>query len=212
MEKSKIIHQQNNQGFTLIELIVTMLVSTMVMGSVVLFISVAMNQYRNTGDELNLQMESQIAMNLVGDIIIETQNAVSTTEFSFVEADGAVHTYKVINMLARSTAEDSTENLMYNNLIVLDNYNRRLLFYKVQQIDELTGTNLENVIRTKVTGADNLQKVFLADYATDLSVTTTKNLVTLAITFENNGHVYQATSSIYIRNTLPTATPVPSEP
>lgn len=198
---------KENKGYSLVELIVSVLVSTLVLMSVVAFISVAMNHYRRTGEELNLQVESQIAMNLIHDIVIETQEDVVSTE---VDVDGK--TYHVIRVLAKRTDKNLTGEsigVLYHHFIVLDNEHHRLLFSKVKvtspdpytNVDEdVTKGNMADYIRDNMLGEDNLKRVFLADYATGLAAATADNLVNLTLTFTCGDRTYIAEKAIYIRN------------
>ena len=198
---------KENKGYSLVELIVSVLVSTLVLMSVVAFISVAMNHYRRTGEELNLQVESQIAMNLIHDIVIETQEDVVSME---IDVDG--QTYQVIRILAKRTDKNLTGEsigVLYHHFIVLDNEHHRLLFSKVKETspDPYTGIdedvikgNMADYIRDSMLGEDNLKRVFLADYATGLAATTADNLVNLTLTFTCGDRTYIAEKAIYIRN------------
>lgn len=66
---------KQNSGFTLIELIVSILVSSVVILSAVLFLSVCLTNYRDTAAETELMMESQIAVFLSQKFKRNTKNA-----------------------------------------------------------------------------------------------------------------------------------------
>ena len=59
-KKMKKLHR-SNKGFTLMELVVTMLVSSIVVAAVAGFLSMGLNYYRRTNAETTLQTESQVS-------------------------------------------------------------------------------------------------------------------------------------------------------
>ena len=74
--------KDDQRGFTLIELIVTILIMSIVMVAAAGFIITAANSYRVANIEVELQSEAQIAMNQFNDILIEAK------EYNFTQADG----------------------------------------------------------------------------------------------------------------------------
>lgn len=67
----------NNYGYTLVELIIVMAIMAFIGLAVAGFIGTSMNQYKSSGDEIDLQQEAQLAMNQLGDLILAS-NDVST--------------------------------------------------------------------------------------------------------------------------------------
>ena len=63
--------KSDQRGFTLIELIVTIMIMSIVMVAAAGFIITAANSYRVANIELELQTEAQAAMNQLNDILIE---------------------------------------------------------------------------------------------------------------------------------------------
>jgi prepilin-type N-terminal cleavage/methylation domain-containing protein len=63
-----------NKGFTLLELIVSIAIMTLVMGSIAYFMTYSSRNYRNANEKINLQMESQTILNQLNDLIIEAYN------------------------------------------------------------------------------------------------------------------------------------------
>ena len=98
--------KKDNRGFTLVELIVTLLIMSIVMVAAAGFLATAINSYRVSNIEIKLQNEAQIAMNQLNDILIETQ------EYDFQEAAQrlTVHTKERTYRFFRDA---STKNLMY---------------------------------------------------------------------------------------------------
>ena len=65
--------KSDQRGFTLIELIVTIMIMSIVMVAAAGFIIAAANSYRVANIELELQTEAQAAMNQLNDILIEAK-------------------------------------------------------------------------------------------------------------------------------------------
>ena len=74
--------KSDQRGFTLIELIVTIMIMSIVMVAAAGFIITAANSYRVANIELELQTEAQAAMNQLNDILIEAKR------YEFREVDG----------------------------------------------------------------------------------------------------------------------------
>jgi prepilin-type N-terminal cleavage/methylation domain-containing protein len=65
---------RNNKGFTLVELIIAMAVSTIVIGSIASFMYYCTANYRRTNEETALQMEAQTIRNQLENLILEADN------------------------------------------------------------------------------------------------------------------------------------------
>lgn len=66
--------KKDRRGFTLVELIVTILIMSIVMVAAAGFIITAANSYRVANIEIELQNEAQTAMNQFNDILIEAKS------------------------------------------------------------------------------------------------------------------------------------------
>lgn len=64
----------NNDGMTLIEMLVAMLASLIVISAVGQFMSTGSSQYKNADDEVTLQMEAQTVINQISDMMLEGNN------------------------------------------------------------------------------------------------------------------------------------------
>ncbi|MCR5608365.1 MAG: prepilin-type N-terminal cleavage/methylation domain-containing protein [Lachnospiraceae bacterium] len=64
----------NNKGFTLIEVLVALGISSIIMSAIVTFIVVGSRSYKMTEQEVNMQTESQTAINLVGNVLLEAND------------------------------------------------------------------------------------------------------------------------------------------
>ena len=67
---------RNNKGLSLVELVVTMAILAIVSVAVVGFLLVCLRQYEKGSSEVNLQYESQLAINQIQDMVIDAANGV----------------------------------------------------------------------------------------------------------------------------------------
>lgn len=87
--------QLNNAGFSLVELIVSILITGFICGMIVAFISISRRTYSNINTEAVLQTEASIASNYVNELLLEAQ-ACNQGTFSYIGDDGASHDAKVL--------------------------------------------------------------------------------------------------------------------
>ncbi len=196
---------QSNNGFTLIELIVSILVSSVVILSAILFFSLALNQYRNTAEETDLMMESQIAVNMVKEVVMEAGETVKSGEFSY---GGISYPYIAVKTGAGVDVDGYSAAEEYEHVFLLDPVGRVLLYYR-----EAAGGmgSVESVIQNVffddgiIDKADK-KRYFLADHLQDMSLDASNpRLVLLDMEFDLNGRSYKTSETILLRNMLPDA-------
>lgn len=78
-ERKGQLHKEKNQGFTLVELIVSMAILMIVAGAIIAFFSFAMVQYERSSSEINVQTESRLAWTQLENLILETTNGISVS-------------------------------------------------------------------------------------------------------------------------------------
>ena len=109
----------NNKGVTLVELVVTMLVSSIICLAIVGFISTATNSYRKTNADTTIQLEAQVASNVINDIIISAKSCT----YQEVTLGGNIH-----NLL-------TVVNGDYYYLVLLDVTTDKLRLKKIYKDD-----------------------------------------------------------------------------
>lgn len=65
---------RNNQGITLLELILAMAISMIVIVMIISLISVGTRMFRKTSDDVNLQVEAQTTMNQIVNLVMEAKS------------------------------------------------------------------------------------------------------------------------------------------
>lgn len=190
-KRMKKLHR-SNEGFSLMELIVTMLISSIVTAAVAGFLTMGLNYYRRTNAETALQTESQVAELFLTELIQEAQN------------------YRVISSCPEGidyALEVTRDDKKY---IVVQK--GTLLLYGLDE----TGSSSDDT--EKITGitSQDLNKVFLAKHVSDFSVTPAKKeealstvyngLVRLGLQFATDGKTYTGNQTVSLRNTVRNST------
>ncbi len=188
----------SNDGFSLMELIITVLISSIVTTAAVAFLSVGMRYYWNAGDETTLQTESQIAELFLTELFQEA------TDFHKLDA-----TYPADMTYAFEVVREKSGTDCYA-VVALKGTE---IWYKELTTEESTKTDAEKV--AIIAGATK-DTAFLAGNATELTlsetcwadamssggvVTGTEGLVKLDMTFHVNGREYKESTWISLRNT-----------
>ena len=168
--KQELRLQQNNEGFSLVELIVTILISSVVMMAVVGLLTTGLNLYKNVNAETQLQTEGQAACGRINELVQETQYL----HFYSNEGadDGADPLATLVNnkVLVLMTLEGSSTGWWY--YIVWDAGGKMLMLPKepVSVVDPLTGalntpteTDILNMV-SDMTNATQKKKYLLAQY------------------------------------------------
>ncbi|HKL79621.1 MAG TPA: prepilin-type N-terminal cleavage/methylation domain-containing protein [Mobilitalea sp.] len=98
----------NNKGTSLIELIIAMAIAAIVLSMIMFLINVSSNNFRRTSNEVNLQMESQTAINQISNLAME---AIEVTR----EVNGNIERYIFENSDADyyTIVFDATEMELY---------------------------------------------------------------------------------------------------
>lgn len=199
--KKKMWFQQNS-GFTLIELIVSILVSSVVILSAVLFLSVCLNNYRDTAQETDLMMESQIAVNMIREVVMEAGELIETGEFvtgSFAYSYFAVKTERGLN-------DNGISDAGYYHLFVHDKQGAYLLYYREEGDGQASAQEwiLGTLLADGKVDKDDLRQYFLADYVQKAVLEVTNpQLPILTMEFDCGGRIYRTEEIIRVRNTLP---------
>lgn len=199
MQKKGMLKQ--NSGFTLIELVVSILVSSVVVLSAVLFLSVCLTNYRNTAAETELMMESQIAVNMIREVVMEATEPVKAEEY-----DGGAYYYFSVKTKGGQDGS-SAEGSEYYHLFVHDVNGKRLLYHREEGpgLVSASGWIHSELLGNGMIDKADLKKYFLADYVQHMELNATANpqLMELVLQFDCSERIYQTSETILLRNTLP---------
>lgn len=185
----------NNAGFSLVELIVTVLLMSMVMGIVVIFISTSRNYYQVVDAEAVLQAEAQAASGYLYELLLESTDVKETGDFAAAQAGGTAEDGTVRALSIKSSAGYS--------YIVWEKDNGILRYCNYAGTD--CGSH-EDVIRNNINTADAIGNRYklLAEHVTDLVLAKDmgKNLYKVTLKLNYGGREYITTLAVAARNTL----------
>lgn len=197
MQKENFLKQ--NSGFTLIELIVSILVSSVVILSAILFLSVCLNNYRDAAAETELMMESQIAVNMIREVVMEAKEPVEVGK-----CDGE-YPYFAVRTEVGLDGSAAVENGYYH-LFVHDTKGMHLLYYREEGAGPLSAEDWirSNLLDGGTIDKDDLKQTFLADYVQYMELNTVNpQLPVLTMQFDCDGRAYHSSETILVRNALP---------
>ncbi len=208
MKKKINCFRQSNNGVTLIELIVTILIMTIVTGCITLFISSSRNSYFRISNETALQTEADVAMTFLTDMAEEA----SAFRISQEHIAGAGGTLRQFNVLCMQIYDSEP----FFCFIIHDEEVNELRFLKVKQNDTgkllwtegTSGVNINNIDikgTLSANGIDNPdnKRCFLASYVTGFNPVVPaekKGLLQVSIELKYGGSTYSANKNISSRN------------
>ncbi|MDF2511804.1 MAG: hypothetical protein K0S04_1670 [Herbinix sp.] len=215
MKKGKL----NQKGYTLIELIVTILITGIIAVIISVFVTVSRNAYEAVRQEAVLQEEAQMADSYIGDIAIEAYQF-STASFT-IGSDN----YQVLNITAPDPDYISGERHPYYFIILWEETTQTLRFCKVKndakleangtytlpvdsKLKFLSGTS--NLDYATMLSAGNLNiinnpRALLAQYVTNMvvvlpNVSTGSDMAKITLRFSYHDRDYVLTRNIKGRN------------
>lgn len=194
---------QSDEGFSLMELIVSIVVSSVVILSAVAFFSFSLSQYRKTAEETELMMESQIAVNTIREVVMEAKEPVEAGSYT---SGGVTYPYFAVRTGRGINVEEIAGVDVYYHLFLLDTAGDVILYHRESGAgsdnaeDEIQSTFLADGMIDK----KDLKRYFLADYALDMSLDCSNpQLPILSMEFDMNGRSYYTSEMIFVRNVFP---------
>ena len=210
--------QQQNSGFSLVELIIAIAILVIVTGAVCSFIIITSRNYANGNNDISVQQEAQLALNQMSDVIIDaTQSinyvgydesnqpvkALKDSEFTFTPEKKALIVY---NTATPASGEGTEEPSAYadpgtpaeDSSIELHNY----MFYWQKNDENLYFSMADAGGSFPIPGEADC--VLLAENVTefqvDLSQVEERRVVKLKLNFKTGTRKFEMTNNITVRN------------
>lgn len=210
--------QQQNSGFSLVELIIAIAILVIVTGAVCSFIIITSRNYANGNNDISVQQEAQLALNQMSDVIIDaTQSinyvgydesnqpvkALKDSEFTFTPEKKALIVY---NTATPASGEGTEEPSAYadpgtpaeDSSIELHNY----MFYWQKNDENLYFSMADAGGSFPMPGEADC--VLLAENVTefqvDLSQVEERRVVKLKLNFKTGTRKFEMANNITIRN------------
>lgn len=171
----------NNKGYTLIELVVGMFVTTIVVTIVISFLITNSRSYSYASEETDLQMESQTVMNQLFDMMLEA---------NWVECQNIDANTKAL-VIYHSTVCD---------VVFLDKLNSQL--YYIPNLSTGAVTSLASIAYAE---DENLMGKYVSDvslYPDSKEELLNQKKITLTVTFQNNSKEFNVARNVKFRNEL----------
>lgn len=218
MKKNNLI--KDNRGFSLVELIVTLLVSSFVILAASFFLTASLSTFNRNNTEVSLQMESQIASNLIENLVVEATSCKYIPDFEYTvtaavvdESTNEVKEGEVTGqcpVFLIGTSDGATSTLY---IVILKNETHQLLLKKLTKPASENGNYINVVDLDPQTIKDTVSEAIrskrpalLANYVTTFNVspmvltTETDEIVQLVIKLSYMDKTYDTSSNISLRN------------
>lgn len=204
---------KENKGFSLVELVVTILMMGLVSLMLVTFISSSRRNYTNLSTEVQLQNEANFAMSYIGDVAVEAEEFTAMESFNdgrttldafcIKAPDSAA---KIVSakdyyyFIARERVTDPTTGTEEGTLrfIKLDGSQVSMKTVKDADDNDVVTIDVEKTLREhKVSGEG---RHLLAKHSKDMNVEIDGSLIKITINFELLGEEYCAYKVVSGRN------------
>lgn len=204
---------KNNSGFSLVELIVAMLITSVVSLGVMAFVSLATREYTTTNSEVGIQMESSAAEDFI------TKSIREATDYKIIPADDDPNkdAYDYRALFIRGA---EVEKGKYKISVFVCYPEKKLLLYNSEIAEKVSYYTSDSLNLDSLTGAGkmipnmiaNPKQYLLANYVEDFKVTedtyegTTKEddnkVLDLEISYKYGSKAFSHTFKVKVRNDI----------
>ncbi len=177
---------KDNKGFTLVELIIVMAISSILMASISIFLFTGSQYFQLAKSEVDVQSEAQAVMNQVKDRVLECNN------LDDYDASSNQFVLYSISEIQNPSGTGVVSQIDKKEIFWLDTTEGKL-YYRALKGADIAGVSVPFPNASK-------NKYLLAEYITGIDVIRTDNIVTVQISLEQGGRAYTVKDTIKLRN------------
>ena len=220
--------KNNNQGFSIIEMLISLTILSIVGLSLFGFLAVASKTFRSVNTEVNLQYESQLTINQLKDLMVDSNRGIvyglqpAVGAFTLVDLETAtseqvllqsleaadpsnVGTVKRYLIIYNETYLPATDSYEYPVIKVVWDPQTGELRYAKKTFDTIAELEADQYLNSLAASEYGLMSEFASSfsvYMTDID----KKTFTVQLELENGGKKYTTTPSISLRNKVVVST------
>ncbi|MBR4719017.1 MAG: prepilin-type N-terminal cleavage/methylation domain-containing protein [Lachnospiraceae bacterium] len=202
----------NNNGFSLVELLIAIAIASIVGASVFGFMTVGAKTFGSESTDVHLQNEAQLAFNQIQDLMIDT---VVGIDYVYVADDFSDDSHKITTDAELPATIKGKKLIMYNTSgsgrniyeIVWKADDQKLYYneYTVA-VDDVSGTVSKG---SHIGETDALMAEYVTGFSADLSLVESKRVARIEISYEKDGRPYISSHNITLRNKIVSGNKVP---
>ena len=184
-----------NEGFTIVELIIGIVLLSIVSGAILTFIVVSINSYNQGAAEIDMQYEVQLASNQVQDLMIDATKGVSYA-YGVVNFDNSVG-----EVLIEKDSEINGAGYVNKFLYIYEEneYYKLLWDIAAEEIRVFQYAN-DGTLKSGSANGDLLAE-YVVDFSVNLSNVSKNNTIEYSIVLKNyNGTLYSTSNKLKLRN------------
>lgn len=176
---TKLKNKLNNKGFSLLEMIIAAAIATLVISGMGAFLISGVRNYQSSRERTNLQIESQTALNLMTDLIMEGKQTTCQTGTSVINGVTAGVFYNGDTVLFCYVPGEAVTNAGSGGVYLLEGY-----------------TDIPVEIESTVITAQNL----IAEHVTNCTFEKDMDTITITLCLSQGGKTLSTTAQAYPRN------------
>lgn len=185
--------KENNAGFSLVELLVSIAILAVVSAAIFEFVMVAIRNYQQGTREVEVQYEAQLVMNQLQDLLIDARRGVTYTYYTNSASEGT---------MILSDADIPEGTVKGKRVIVYHTDCYYVLDWVAEQQKILYSEYSKNeagdwVVDPEAAGV--LMAEYVQDFSADLSLVHRNNCIGFDLVFDNERE-YRVTQNVKLRN------------
>ena len=205
MRKTEERRKNNNRGFTLIELIITVAIIAIFSGVILTFIGTGSNTYRSTSNSAKVQMEAQETADSLEDLIIDAnysidyQSASGGAITNDIDGDSGTGN-KVLIICNKSNSGDDSSGNTGSGDSDSDGYRYDFLYWSRSEQKIYYSQNTTDNVSSGTSGSVLAEGI--TDFQADVSKAASDKIVRFQLGIKRGTKEIKTLHSVNLRNTV----------